>query len=1042
MGLGVADTGGQPSGTLTEPGYRPEPQSVLGHAMDIVSRPGYSTVGATYEALRSYQETGQINWQRAYEGFREGLAGKQYMTTHILHALDVDRDLEQHMSKQKADMLMAGIGFVGDVVMDWSNLIGVGAVRAAVRGTAAPVTAKAAGLLAGSRTFTGLARLFNASFGFPQGYHDLKFFARHALDAELTEVLKVTEDLARHIPDVKERTKIFEQLAKPGLPPAEWDDMAKATFGELRTRLQDIGQKWVDGGWMHPNALKDAMSEGFEPRYYMIWDRKSKKWFVDEKGPHGIPGSLFDKGAKPGAQYRRLFPDAATAREYFEKQGITVVDDITKTPKDIEFGIHIGKDPIFGYALRASEQARFMAGQHFVDNVLNTFGTKITNPGEILEGLSLGSMAYKVKKAGADVGFYLPKGALRFYSNTMVDNKKLQRLLRTFGAEVRSAKEGQLPRIMAIATQQMKKQGFSDGEIVMLREWLQDTKGAGAELIIKDIEAMREVVARMGAAAEGPLIALDDFEKMAAGLGKRMVGVSKNVPVYSLPKEIAQDLNKLRFIETDEGARLLRGAFDKSLNLWKGYATVVNPGFHFRNTYSNWFNMFLADVNPVKMPQRLRQAWHVQWGGAGKLSDTLSYEQIAEEVKRLGVRGKGWAAADIAHSFKNDVQVALRGGKPHAFERLNPASGEFELIRKGRKFGTFVEDNARIALYIDRRLKGATAKDAALAVRKYLFDYNELSKVERDLFKKVWPFYTWMRKNIPLQFEHLVTKPYKYSAIAKGIRGIGYVDPETEIERSARPDYFDDLEAFKTPLQNAFKGVPGLEKFFESDNPLYFNPNFPFQDLNRVEMRDLIASLNPLIKIGVELGPTLVGRPGWEAFSRRPLYRYPGERDPLPPGLAWLNDLPDPVKDVIGVGPTLSLTEGREVAGMDARYLHVLKSLNPFFMNMARAVPEVGPSQAPARYEDRRRFHILSWLLGIKLMPLDVAKGQLIKMIKAKDELGKIKSYLRYESPSSGKVHDLLQEWTTENFPEAQNRLEKAAELRRKRQDLLDQASR
>lgn len=1053
-GLLPEATGKAPSTTFRQPGYAPEPRSLLTRALDVVSRPGYSTLGPMYEAMRSYQETGTIDWEAAGRGFIEGLGGKQYMTAHILHGLDVHKSLRQYMDARKADMLMAGLGFVGDVIMDWSNLIGLGAVRAITKSTVAPATAKAASLMAGSRTVTGLARLFNASFGFPQGYHDLKYFARHALDAELTEILKTVEDLSKRVPKMKDRARIMDQLAKPGPPPAEWDDVSKALFGELRTRVQDVGQKWVDGGWMHPNALRNAEEQGFDPRYYMLWDAKRKAWFVDEAGPHGIPGSLFDKGAKPGAIKQRYFEGEGAieqAKDYFRRKGVPVVDDMDKTPKNIKEGIHIGRDPIYGYGLRASEQARFIAGQRFVDEVLQKYGTLATDPGEILEGISQGSLVYKARKLGEDAGFYLPKGALRFYSNTMVDDAKLQKLLRTFGAEVRSAKEGQLPKVIQIAEKQMKKQGFSDGEIAMISQWMKETGGIGAGVVLKDIEAMREVIARLGAASEGPLIALEDFERVAKGLGKRMVGISKDVPVYKLPRDIAKDLNKLRLAETDEGAKLLRKAFDSSLNWWKGYATVVNPGFHFRNTYSNWFNMYLADVNPLKLPQRLKQSAAVQdILPVGKIADSeiltrdITYGQIRDEVKRLGVRGRGWAAADIAPRFSDDLKKALRGGKPEATARLNPLSSEFELVRGGRAFGTFVEDNARIALYIDRRIKGDTARDAALTVRKYLFDYNELTGAERNAFKRIWPFYTWMRKNIPLQFEHLVTKPHKYSTVAKGIRAIGYVDPETDAERSVRPNYFDDLAAIKTPLQNAFKGVPVLGKFFESDHPIYFNPNFPFQDLNRVEMRDLVASLNPFIKVSVELGPTLVGLPGWEAFSSRPLYKYPGERDPLPPGLAWLNDLPEPIRDVIGVGPTLSLTEGREVVGMDARLLHVLKSMNPFFMNMARSVPETGSGDVPARYEDRMRFHVLSWLMGIKLMPLDLAKAQMSKIIQAENELEKIQRYLRYESPSTGEAYDLLLEWQEEYFPGGSqtNRLQRASSIHQKRRTLIDQASR
>jgi hypothetical protein len=39
------------------------------------------------------------------------------------------------------------------------------------------------------------------------------------------------------------------------------------------------------------------------------------------------------------------------------------------------------------------------------------------------------------------------------------------------------------------------------------------------------------------------------------------------------------------------------------------------------------------------------------------------------------------------------------------------------------------------------------------------FDYLDLSKFERNTLKRVMPFYTWTRKNIPAQLKHLVLNP-------------------------------------------------------------------------------------------------------------------------------------------------------------------------------------------------------------------------------------------------------------------------------------------
>ena len=46
-------------------------------------------------------------------------------------------------------------------------------------------------------------------------------------------------------------------------------------------------------------------------------------------------------------------------------------------------------------------------------------------------------------------------------------------------------------------------------------------------------------------------------------------------------------------------------------------------------------------------------------------------------------------------------------------------------------------------------------------VKEALFDYSDLSKFERNWMKRVMPFYTWSRKNFPVQIKHLILNPQR-----------------------------------------------------------------------------------------------------------------------------------------------------------------------------------------------------------------------------------------------------------------------------------------
>jgi len=92
-------------------------------------------------------------------------------------------------------------------------------------------------------------------------------------------------------------------------------------------------------------------------------------------------------------------------------------------------------------------------------------------------------------------------------------------------------------------------------------------------------------------------------------------------------------------------------------------------------------------------------------------------------------------------------------------------SRDSKLIYYGRKLGTAVEDNARIAKFIDELHKGQDFRGAAQATKHALFDYTDLTHVEKTVAKRIAPFYTWSRKNIPLQVEGMLKSPGKYKAI-------------------------------------------------------------------------------------------------------------------------------------------------------------------------------------------------------------------------------------------------------------------------------------
>jgi len=154
-----------------------------------------------------------------------------------------------------------------------------------------------------------------------------------------------------------------------------------------------------------------------------------------------------------------------------------------------------------------------------------------------------------------------------------------------------------------------------------------------------------------------------------------------------------------------------------------------------------------------------------------------------------------------------------------------------------------------------------------------------------------------MRKNMPLQIEAILRNPGRYgNATTKMFEAIESIDED--LEELPIPDYFHELNMVRLPREFASVALTLNKK---ADNlmssigfgregageqglqPLYVDPQLPFQDMNRFNYKDIISSLTPWIRVPVE---TTLTEKGHSVFLDRPIERFPGElsKTPLIPG--------------------------------------------------------------------------------------------------------------------------------------------------------------
>lgn len=309
---------------------------------------------------------------------------------------------------------------------------------------------------------------------------------------------------------------------------------------------------------------------------------------------------------------------------------------------------------------------------------------------------------------------------------------------------------------------------------------------------------------------------------------------SKSIQVYKVNDVMIDKVDKLAKNQFATDLNVLAKTYDKFLTLWKTSVTAIRPGFHMRNAQSNAFQNYL-DVgarafNPIFNKKMLDVATGKQ-GTYTILGKKYTYDEIRNKAIQYGVMDKGFFEKDLGEN----ISSKLDGKITPKYNPLN--TREFFVYKAGRKVGNTVENQARLTNFIANLERGKNFQEASEHVNKFLFDYSDLTDFEQNVMKRIVPFYTWLRKNVPLQAEMITSAPQKYLPFVKA------VDRLNENKKNA-PDYAKDWVAL--PYTTTDKDG--------KEYNIFWNNSLPYNDLGKITSpKDLWGGVSPFIKIPVEL---------------------------------------------------------------------------------------------------------------------------------------------------------------------------------------------
>lgn len=309
--------------------------------------------------------------------------------------------------------------------------------------------------------------------------------------------------------------------------------------------------------------------------------------------------------------------------------------------------------------------------------------------------------------------------------------------------------------------------------------------------------------------------------KVLAGLAnkadlEKVKGTAKTVYVR---EEVLDALLKLDRMFTDEGLNKFVGTLNDAMNVWKYAVTVLIPRHYINNFIGNVFNNGIVGVDK----QAYKQSADLLVKFSKRPDDLTDVEkEIIAEAYDRGVIGQGFTA-----DFVRDNPFAVPENKAQALAQKMEKTA---YVRMARKVGELTDDYTRMALFLYTKRITGSYDIAANTVRKFLFNYHELTQADKFVRATMMPFWTWMKNNIPLQLQQILQQPRYYAAIS-----------------NLRDATFDDSEDYPTYVKEGYINWHSLGGIRPLSIPMS-DVNLPFDPV-----RTFVTSLNPFVKAPFEL---------------------------------------------------------------------------------------------------------------------------------------------------------------------------------------------
>ena len=336
----------------------------------------------------------------------------------------------------------------------------------------------------------------------------------------------------------------------------------------------------------------------------------------------------------------------------------------------------------------------------------------------------------------------------------------------------------------------------------------------------------------------------------------------------------------------DEGMSKAVGLYDKILSMWKKSVTGLGPGFvgyNVRNALGDTTNMILDGFrNPKAFTKGAKVLQFESF--AKKNGIDAATKKFGKEIGHIykEAMDKGILQADIGQLAEEAGVQAGKVGKGVP-SKLGKVGEAWKQVATVGGYAPKREELSRLAHFVDTFERTKNWDEAGKAVRRTLFDYSDLTPTERGVFKRVVPFYTYMRKNFEFHLNNYAKRPGKYTTFNHLVQNVKNMGAEMSPEEwDAMPEWMKGGMAMAMGRKgDEAKILTGFGLPTEAVTNLLGGEKGP-----RGAFKEMLSSMSPALKVPLELAT------GKLFFSDKPIIeeRYGGR----------YRDMPAPIKKLLG----------------------------------------------------------------------------------------------------------------------------------------------